>query len=880
MLPEAASLSDESLASLKLLLEGEWETQFIPDAQRQPFRECIEALEHDPAKLLLIKEIEDLRKSKAPSQQALRAVAAREESLKSVKEMNDYLRASDGWEKVKEVQTEAAELLHAHRMLTLSAIEGIMKWRGQMQEAFNLPPHNFPFMWEGENYLLKLRDDLDFLKQSEYAKVMNFGEEPDPLLVYPSVPAGKAEKNRKRDANYFLSEGQAIVPLPSTITGRVKEAEDYVRKEYDWIRFLEENDPKRLANFYGPDLADKFIDEIIGEYVSELGEEVRKEKEDAEKLRIREIENIDLAEKIYLELVDSIAMDVEGLANDEYLAAVAAMEAKKLQKLSEDDKLAKLIYKSLKDQLIDVLLIEISEETKALLEQEEQDEKSVYERGNILEEMGLDFASTEAFSDLSGVMWIPIGLSEEFIEEALEEYYRFIPSAIKEVLPDIPSLLVEVTKAIDTRWYWAIRNKKIFALLIFSIDCYSKSGRKLIVHHISSLYWKAYPAIIDSATQHMWKIDLCDETRIGMIAKLGNDLSPDIKKVLNISKYKWKAHHTETRYDIIIFGRAKPNTTELPAFIPFKLRAFCSLRASNSPCEENQSICAEMGQIGNRQIFLNSLLGLIGRLEKAEIKISSVVKTPLQKEVSDILNLMNQTQSFSFPNMKGVTTTNQGELDEFCRDNSVGVTPLKGLRASISLLEVNFRWISCTNTVESIRGQGYKYMRFRSKDIVCTRLHDILVVRVPTEMPNISAFFIENSMIKQEINNNLTNKLDMFCLTEDLLRKGAKEDINEVWVPCFRKEARWNVPWIQGYELVRQREELYPSYITECFEETTLGIDQQILTEGLLVFSKKKGPVLMHDFIFGLMYTKGDKIIDIPLFCCLVEQEKDWIRSL
>ena len=102
-----------------------------------------------------------------------------------------------------------------------------------MHDSFTLPQHHFPFMWEGENYFLKLRNDLDFLKTSEYAKVLYFGEDPDPLLVCPSVPAGKSEKNRKRDANYFVNDGQVIVPLPSTIAFRVKEAEDAVRKEYD-----------------------------------------------------------------------------------------------------------------------------------------------------------------------------------------------------------------------------------------------------------------------------------------------------------------------------------------------------------------------------------------------------------------------------------------------------------------------------------------------------------------------------------------------------------------------------------------------------------------------------------------------------------------------
>ena len=145
-------------------------------------------------------------------------------------------------------------------------------------------------------------------------------------------------------------------------------------------------------------------------------------------------------------------------------------------------------------------------------------------------------------------------------------------------------------------------------------------------------------------------------------------------------------------------------------------------------------------------------------------------------------------------------------------------------------------------------------------------------------MANISAFFIENNSIKQEIEKSLEKQLDMFCLTETLLKRGELLDIQEVWAPCFSKVAKWNVPWIEGYEVVQQMDESEPSFISKCYEETSLVIDQEILKEGLLVLGEKKGTVLMHDFIFGLMYTKGDKILDIPLFCCLVEN-KDWVRA-
>lgn len=46
---------------------------------------------------------------------------------------------------------------------------------------------NIPFIWEGENYLLKVKTDTQFLALSEYGKYFNFSSKSDPFLVQPSL---------------------------------------------------------------------------------------------------------------------------------------------------------------------------------------------------------------------------------------------------------------------------------------------------------------------------------------------------------------------------------------------------------------------------------------------------------------------------------------------------------------------------------------------------------------------------------------------------------------------------------------------------------------------------------------------------------------------
>lgn len=45
-----------------------------------------------------------------------------------------------------------------------------------------------PFVWEGENYLVKLKTDSFELANTNLAKFFNFStEKSDPFLVFPSI---------------------------------------------------------------------------------------------------------------------------------------------------------------------------------------------------------------------------------------------------------------------------------------------------------------------------------------------------------------------------------------------------------------------------------------------------------------------------------------------------------------------------------------------------------------------------------------------------------------------------------------------------------------------------------------------------------------------
>lgn len=97
---------------------------------------------------------------------------------------------------------ECVNILHSLRMLSLHVVKCIIEWRKQLIYSYLLTTthagtshqernsvnkfKNIPFIWESENYLLKMKNDTKFLNFSEYSKHFNFSTKSDPFLVFPS----------------------------------------------------------------------------------------------------------------------------------------------------------------------------------------------------------------------------------------------------------------------------------------------------------------------------------------------------------------------------------------------------------------------------------------------------------------------------------------------------------------------------------------------------------------------------------------------------------------------------------------------------------------------------------------------------------------------
>lgn len=183
--------------------------------------------------------------------------------------------------------------------------------------------------------------------------------------------------------------------------------------------------------------------------------------------------------------------------------------------------------------------------------------------------------------------------------------------------------------------------------------------------------------------------------------------------------------------------------------------------------------------------------------------------------------------------------------------------------------------------VHQVRGQPFKFLRFKSNDLKLMKTDNLDIFSIPTSQQNLVAFFIRCEGMKRELQGELKrNKTDLYNKFEDAFKNvgAAAQKPSELWVPAFQKEVACDLPWIEGYEIPPQRNETESQHIKKCRESVRIEVNAETPSAGCLVIPKQKGQILNKDFVFGLTYLNVDKTLDAPIFMCLVENG-DWIAA-
>lgn len=161
-----------------------WTVKAVPMEQQSAFLAVIEGLTEELKTAAIASELDLVRKDKSFPQQIDHLIQSRESSLRSLTQL---LRSLPNTFSQSYAELLTTSLLNI-RFLTIQIVQKVQTWR---EELFTLNPSNprilkLPYIWEGRNYLLKLRTDLSHLRDSPAARYMAFSQRSDPFLLFPS----------------------------------------------------------------------------------------------------------------------------------------------------------------------------------------------------------------------------------------------------------------------------------------------------------------------------------------------------------------------------------------------------------------------------------------------------------------------------------------------------------------------------------------------------------------------------------------------------------------------------------------------------------------------------------------------------------------------
>jgi len=114
------------------------------------------------------------------------------------------------------------EHLHALRLFSINIVECVNAWREHILFAFRQsdksesdPEPEIPFMYQGNNYLLKMRKDNSFLglKSNPFQEYFNFTPKGDPFLIIPSCSIVDPKRRRKKNKKKKNGDDKITIPI-------------------------------------------------------------------------------------------------------------------------------------------------------------------------------------------------------------------------------------------------------------------------------------------------------------------------------------------------------------------------------------------------------------------------------------------------------------------------------------------------------------------------------------------------------------------------------------------------------------------------------------------------------------------------------------------
>ncbi|EFC36335.1 predicted protein [Naegleria gruberi] len=243
---------DNSLREIFLrtrgLIENLWDEMNIEDSERRDFSRRFFYPETLINYVSIFREITRLTGVRSIQHDVLTSLEQREVYIKRLKEIamqfNGYRAgASSLMGRLQDpmVKNEIPTIVSNLRNVTIELVESILLWRSQLTKKT-------VFLYNGENYMLKMRNDVDFLKLTELAplfEIVGITIDSNPLLL-PDDVRGNNNISFDEYVNEILNEGDENINKSQTALTLVEHYQS--KRDHDKKQANRFNEDQNLQN--------------------------------------------------------------------------------------------------------------------------------------------------------------------------------------------------------------------------------------------------------------------------------------------------------------------------------------------------------------------------------------------------------------------------------------------------------------------------------------------------------------------------------------------------------------------------------------------------------------------------------------------------------
>ena len=443
--------------------------------------------------------------------------------------------------------------------------------------------------------------------------------------------------------------------------------------------------------------------------------------------------------------------------------------------------------------------------------------------------------------------------SSRTIKNTLLQYYESLYQGAASCYLHPDQLIEAAEIGEDCCWYWYRDVSDIVGCLIFSSTTYN-SCTTSVIHHISTINLSLMPGIIRSSRNLLTQLGFSH-----VLVQFNSDLHPDLQvffKDFQILHLQWGNSNFLTLESALVNSSSKNNAQDKRYLC--KIKAESSITLLPEPVAVNNSTKAQMTHIGNRHCLLNSILQAFGEVPLDDLQLPQMPSIRLQRDILELLEIISSLEPFQYPYISSPPTSSSTQ-DSYS-----------------SSLNLNLRWLGSSYVPQQVADISYKFIRIpnatlRRGDEKC------LLYTIPTDTPGVKAFFLVYPEISKELDTELKGfKTDLFQKIDNILKSINGEELKEdVWVPGFQKDIEWDMCWMHGFEIPRQHEEDRDRYVYSCIEKASISMDFPVQANALIKYSNAKP--ITGEFVFGIIEENIERILELPLFACLVKQN-DWIK--